>query len=115
MRKLLSRRFISLSALVILIASFGFAAACDTEVTVTWVNETDITIGIYFGDNIDSFDLSVAPHSTGLAGTISDTWQDAVVIRDEAGNVLYREEITWDELKAQDFTFVITEDDIAQD
>ncbi len=115
MRELLTRRFISLSALVVLLASAGFAGACDPGAGVTWVNETDDAILIYLRDdaNPDSGSV-VAARGTLTEGVIIAVWHDVVVVRDVAGKVLYREEVTWDELKAQDFTFVITEDDISQ-
>lgn len=94
------------------VAILAFAAACDTEEELTWINETDLELGIFFGDSIDNRDLIIGPNSTEIRGAISDLWEDVVVVRDEDGNVLFREEITWDELKAQDFTFVIRQEDI---
>lgn len=87
-----------------------FAAGCDPGATITYVNETDQRVSIYLGDSIDRFDVSIAPHSKAEVGTIATEWRDVVVVRDGQENVILRKEITWDELKAEDFRFVITEE-----
>jgi hypothetical protein len=84
--------------------------ACDPGADITWVNETDQEVGIYLGDDLHDFDTSVPPRSSKTVGTIEAVWEDVVVIRDKQKRVLFRQEITWDELKAQGFRFVITED-----
>jgi hypothetical protein len=69
------------------------APGCDPGATIKYVN-----------------DVIVEAYSTVRAGTIITEFKDVVVLRDKDGNLLLRKEITWDELKAQDFRFVITED-----
>ncbi len=96
--------------LAAVIMGLVLAAGCDPGATVTYVNETDQRVSIYLGDNIDRFDVSIAPHSKAEVGTIATEWRDVVVVRDDQENVILRKEITWDELKAEDFRFVITEE-----
>ncbi len=84
--------------------------ACDPGAGVTWVNETDQTVLIYLGDEPNGTGTLLEPHSTKTEAVIKAVWEDVVVIRDRRGNILFRQEITWDELEAQDFRFEITEE-----
>ncbi len=86
-----------------------FAVGCDPGATVTWVNEGSQPVDIYLGTGPDDFDVSVPPHAEKRVATIRQAWQDVVVVRDHAGRLLLQETLTWDELKARDFRFVITE------
>jgi hypothetical protein len=88
------------------------APGCDPGATIKYVNETDKTVIVYTADDRDlsDYDVIVEAYSTVRAGTIITEFKDVVVLRDKDGNLLLRKEITWDELKAQDFRFVITED-----
>jgi hypothetical protein len=100
----LCKGFLVLSVLV----SVGLAG-CDPGAEVTWVNETDRTLYVYFGDDLDDFALTLRPRTVIVDLAITAVWEDVVVIRDTQDNVFLREEITWDELKARDFRFVIEE------
>ncbi len=93
----------------LIVVTLAFAG-CDPGAGITWVNETDQTVDVYLGDDLDDFDGSLPPHSSTEAATIKAVWEDVVVIRDEEGTVLFRQELTWDELAEQDFRFVITEE-----
>jgi hypothetical protein len=86
------------------------AIACDPVAGATWVNQTDHTVLVYSGDQLDDFDTTLPPHSSKKLAMADFLWDDVVVLRDEQGNVLFRQELTWDEFKAQGFRFVITED-----
>ena len=86
------------------------ALACDPTEPIVWVNETDVGIRIYLGDGLDDFSLALSPHSSQTAGTLESFWEDVIVIRDAQDRVLFRQEITWEELEAQGFRFVITDD-----
>jgi hypothetical protein len=88
------------------------AVGCETGFTITYVNETDKTIAIYYGDDYDfsEYDFIIQPHSTERAGVLTITFKGVVIGRDEEGNLLFRNEITRDQLKAQGYRFVITED-----
>ena len=89
----------------------GTTVACDPGAGVSWVNETDETVVVYLRDEfVEEFGSTVPPRSTKTEAVIKAVWKDVVVIRDEQGNVLFRQELTWDELKAQDWRIVITED-----
>jgi len=83
------------------------AAGCDPGAEIIWVNETDETANVYLGESEDDFDVSIQPHRTLRVDTIKAVWEDVVVVRDDAGNIVLRLEITWDQLKEQGFRFVI--------
>ncbi len=104
----------SLSLLCILavwIAIVGCTPACEYGPDVTWVNQTDEAIVIYLSDEVAS-DLGthLPPQSSKTEFLENGLWKDMVVVRDEQGNVLFRQKLTWDEFKAQGFRFVITQD-----
>lgn len=111
----MSLHLMSKAAVLVLVATISlvFVTACDPGAEVTWVNDTDETLYIYLGDGEDDFDGPIAPHSRiDGAFTIIAVWEDVVVVRDDRGNVVLRKELTWDEFEAQDFTFVIRQEDI---
>ena len=98
-------------ALIVVTLAF---AGCDHGAGITWVNETDQTVVVYLGEDLDDIDVRLLPRSTNMkVATIKAVWEDVVVLRDEEGTVLFRQELTWDELKAQGFRFEITEEMIA--
>ncbi len=101
-------RWLIIPALIVVTLAF---AGCDPGEEITWSNETDRTVAIYYDEVFSGIDLR--PHSSKTLVTIKTVWEDVVVIRDEEGTVLFRQELTWDELKAQDFRFEITEEMIA--
>ena len=93
-----------------LLLLFGaVATACEYGPDLTWVNQTDENIVIYLSDELSS-DLGthLPPQSTKTEFLGDDLWKGSVVIRDEQGNVLFRQKLTWDEFKARGFRFVIT-------
>ena len=95
-----------------LLALLGaMATACDPGAGVTWVNQTDQSVVIYLSDEVGSGRGNpLPPHSTTTQAVIKHVWKNMVVIRDEQGNMLFRQELTWGDFKAQGFRFVITED-----
>jgi hypothetical protein len=88
------------------------AVGCETGFTITYVNETDKTIAIYYGDDYDfsEYDFIIQPHSTERAGVLTITFKGVVIGRDEEGNLLFTTKISRGQLKAQQYRFVITED-----
>ncbi len=82
--------------------------ACDPGAGITWINETDRTVVVFLDDEYDDSGVSIQPHSSRTLATIKMVWNDIVVLRDEEGTVLFRQELTWDELAEQDFRFEIT-------
>ena len=95
-----------------LLLLFGaVATACEYGPDLTWVNQTDENIVIYLSDELSS-DLGthLPPQSTKTEFLGDDLWKGSVVIRDEQGNVLFRQKLTWDEFKARGFRFVVTEE-----
>ena len=101
-------------ALVIggLLLFFGpVATACDPGPEITWVNQTDETVVVYLRDEFErDLGTRLPAHSSKTEGVIEAVWNDVVVIRDEQGNMLFRQRLTWDEFKTQGFRFVITEE-----
>src|SRR6266545_2873657 len=96
------------AGLALLLLGLG---ACDPGAGITWVNQSDQPVNVYLGDRLDDFSVSVAPNSSKEdVATIKHVWKDVVVLRDDQGNVLTRQQLTWDDLEAQGFRFVITED-----
>ena len=103
-------RRLVIAALIVVTLAF---AGCDPGAGITWGNETDQTVVVYSGEDLDDIDVSLPPRSSMVVDTIKAVWEDIVVLRDEEGTVLFRQELTWDEFKAQDFRFEITEEMIA--
>ena len=97
---------------ICLLLLLATTVACDPGATITYVNETDRTVLVYTAEDLEPeiYDALLEPRSTVRAGTIKMSFKDVVIVRDEDGNFLLRKEITWDELKAQGFRFVITEE-----
>ena len=95
---------------VLLLLLAAVATGCDPGAGVTWVNQTDQSVVIYLSDEGGSDRGNpLPPHSTITQAVIKHVWRGMVVIRDEQGNVLFRQKLTWDEFEAQGFRFVITE------
>lgn len=103
---------VRIALVICLLVGLGAAVGCDPGFTITYVNQTDKTITIYIADDDDlsEHDVILQPHSTVPSGTLTITFKDVIIGRDEEGNLLFRNEITRDELKAQGYRFVITED-----
>ena len=104
-----------MAGLGVLVILVGFlSTGCDPGEGVTWINETGQPVDVYLGYDENDFEISLAANSSRKeVTTLVDLWEDVVVVRDDAGNILFSKAITWDELEAQDFTFVIREEDIA--
>ncbi len=100
-----------LRLIIILLVVLPIAlTACDPGAGITWISETDRTVVVFLDDEYDDSGVSVQPHSSRTLATIKAVWNDIIVLRDEEGTVLFRQELTWDEFKAQDFRFEITEE-----
>ena len=100
------RWLITLALIVIPIA----LTACEPGAGVTWVNETDETVDVFAGEDAEDFVTTLQPHSSTRMGEFEHLWEDVVLVNDQSGNVLVAQEITWEELEAQGFRFVITEE-----
>lgn len=90
------------------------AVACDPGAEATFVNETDQTIEIFLSDAPDAGATTVSANSTWTGAVIEHVWRDMVIVQDVEGNVLYRQELTWEEFKERDYRFVVTEDMIGE-
>ena len=88
------------------------SAGCETAADVVWANKTDTDIWIYLGDDRDKdeFEVFIPSHSTEGVMIIRHIWNDIVVGRDGRGDVVFRQDITWEELERHGFRFVITEE-----
>ena len=84
--------------------------ACEPGAGVTWVNETDETVDIFAGEDAEDFVTTLQPHSSIRMGEFEHLWEDVVLVKDQTGNVLITEEITWEELEEQGFRFVIRQE-----
>ena len=98
--------------LLLLLAS---AAGCEPGAAITYVNMTDKRVDVYLGEgtrpeDFEIIEVTIEPRSVKKVGTIATVWPDLVVVFDENRNLVLRREITWDQLRDQDFVFVITED-----
>lgn len=98
--------------LVLGLATAILMAGCDPGADVTYVNDTATTVVVYLGDDLEKREAVIPPHSSDTGLTIDAVWEDVIVVRDEQGEVLLRQELTWDELEAQDFRFVIDENSL---
>ncbi len=103
-------RRLVIPALIVVTLAF---AGCDPGAGITWVNNTNRTVVVYLDDDFDDTGDQIDPQSSRTLGTIKAVWNDIIVLRNEEGTVLFRQELTWDELKAQGFRFEITEEMIA--
>jgi hypothetical protein len=106
------RRILLAPPLLVVIVLFGFGGCLDQGHQITYVNETDRTIVGYLGDGLDDRDWVLGPGETVKLGTLKSVWDDVIVFRDEQKNVLGRLELTWDELKNQDYRVVVREEDL---
>ena len=74
---------------------------------ITWVNETQVVLRV----EADSLELATfAPGETRVFRTRENLLPDHIQAYDQSGNLRLDTVITWDQLKAQGFRFVITED-----
>lgn len=95
-----------LGAILVVIAAAFALAGCDPGHTISFENETNQPIEIYYNGR---FDLSLEPMQKRKLDEIqfsSATYE----ARDAAGRVLYRQTFTWDELRDAGWRIVVTED-----
>lgn len=98
----------------LLFLAAALTLACGNGTHITWVNETDTAVGIYLDESIGGLEVVVDAGSQETTQADADTWRGVVIVRDVAGSDLLRRELTWGELEAQDFQFVIEPNDVAQ-
>lgn len=96
---------------ICLLVGLATAVGCDPGFTITYVNDSDKTILIYYGDDnkLSEYDFIIQPHSIERAGVLTITFKGVIIGRNEDGNLLFRKKISREQFKAQDNRFVITE------
>ncbi len=106
-------RPVTTAVLIISIALVAFLACEESGANIEYVNKTQMAINIYLGDSLKDFDAAVPANSTREVGTVISAWRGVVVGRDDSGKQLFRLEITWQELKKQQYRIEITPEMIA--
>jgi hypothetical protein len=74
---------------------------------ITYVNGTAHTLRIYEGES--DFEFELKPFETRTFSTYKHSWNPPTVARTGDGRVVFSVDLTWDELKAQDYRIVIEE------
>jgi len=90
--------------LVLALAAF-FSSACDPGHAVTYDNRTDGAITILIDGQVEASLRSMEKKTFGLIEFSHATFE----ARDATGRVLYRETLTWAELKERGWKIIITE------
>ena len=93
-----------LAALVFVLAGL----ACDPGHTVTWENRTPYRLVVFDEDDVvvshlEPFETLTVPQKKFL-------WEGKIAAKTPDGRVVFQVDLTWEELKAQDWRIVITED-----
>lgn len=95
-------RFIPLALFVLM------AVACEEEGgSVQFFNNTDSSITIFFDDQHTVPPTTILPGESAGVGTLASVWPFTITAEDPAGQVIFSEDITWDELERRDFEIVI--------
>lgn len=84
--------------------------ACDPGHTVTFENRTSHTVTVFRGG---ARDFVLKPSEKAGCTILEFAGPMTLEARDDSGKVIYSETLTWEELKAQDWRTVITEDMLA--
>jgi len=72
------------------------AVACDPGENVTYKNDTDVAISVFQGNDLEA---ELSPGEQRTFTFIVYQGARTFSAKDEAGNVIFREEYTWDDLK----------------
>jgi hypothetical protein len=81
--------------------------ACDPGHDVTYANKTPYMLCLY--DAEDRLVAKLEPFETNTGGELEHLWTGRRVARTGDGRVVFSVDLTWDELKAQDYRIVIEE------
>ena len=85
-------------------------AGCDPGHNVTYVNRTPYMLWLY--DAEDRVVTKLEPFETNTGGEFEHLWTGRRVARTGDGRVVFSVDLTWDELRAQDYRIVIEEQGI---
>lgn len=95
------------SALALFGVLAAFAVACDPGHSVTYVNNTPHKLWIF--DAEDRLVTELEPFEESTGSELEHLWTGRRVAKTADGQVVFRVELTWEELKAQDWRIVIEE------
>lgn len=84
-----------------------FLAACDPGHSVTYVNNTPYRLRIY--DAKDRLVAELEPFEMNTGTELEHLWTGRRVAKTQDGRVVFQADLTWEELKAQDWRIVIEE------
>ena len=82
-------------------------AACDRGEGVTYMNDTNVTVSVFSGRDLD---VTLAPGEQGTFTVLAYEGMRTYSARDESGQVIFREEYTWEDLKRMDWEIVIRDE-----
>jgi hypothetical protein len=74
---------------------------------IRWENPTRTHVLIYIGEGLQDFAVDLQPCGSKEQPIGADRWEGIVAVRSSQGDELYRSDLSWDELKGQDFTFQV--------
>jgi hypothetical protein len=92
---------------ICLLLLLATTVACDPGHTVTFENRTSHTVTVFRGG---ARDFVLKPSEKAGYTILEFAGSMAFEARNESGKVIYSETLTWEELKAQDWRIVITQE-----
>jgi hypothetical protein len=98
------RACLTLVALGVLLA---LGAACKPGANITYVNNTTHKVRVYKSNHHFVADLN--PSQERTFSTYKHLWTGGILAETRNGRVVFSVDLTWDELKAQDYRIVIEE------
>jgi len=105
-RQLCTRLFFAVFTVVVAFLLTG----CDPGHTLTYRNDSAQTVTV----SRDTTEIVVlGPHEQRRFSTLEFVGEETFEARDESGQVIYSETLTWDDLKRRGWTIVITESALA--
>jgi hypothetical protein len=93
---------------ICLLLFLASAVACDPGHSVTYVNNTPYRLRIY--DAKDRLVAELEPFEMNTGSELEHLWTGRRVAKTQDGRVVFQADLTWEELKAQDWRIVVTED-----
>lgn len=94
--------------LAVLGLMFLLATACDPGANITYVNNTTYKVRIYKSNNHFVADLN--PSEERTFSTQKDLWTGGIVAKTQDGRTVFSIDLTWEQLKAQGYRIVISEE-----
>lgn len=101
---LIRGRWIRVLVCAVLVASGVLWTACDPGHGVTFENQTQATVNVFNGDDLDA---TLSPGTQRTLGFIEYMGLRTFVAKDESGTVVFQEQYSWDDLKRLNWRIVI--------